>query len=196
MRLWNAGDCVSMPWKNGGGITTEIAVWPEGAGLDSFGWRISSAAVSASGPFSRFAGIDRSLAVLHDGVLSIRADGGEEFNLTAASEPYCFRGEQQVEALVRYGELTDLNVMTRRGVYSHRLLRLSGQALYALRRTASILLLYCPQDGGEMLYEGAAISIACGDILMLDRDDKSGCVELRCEPQHVFYLIHIADDKE
>ena len=31
----------SMPWKNGGGETTEIAVSPPGAGLDDFDWRVA-----------------------------------------------------------------------------------------------------------------------------------------------------------
>lgn len=44
-----------MPWKNGGGITTEIAIAPPGATLDAFDWRISTARVEAAGPFSRFA---------------------------------------------------------------------------------------------------------------------------------------------
>ena len=46
------------PWKNGGGSTTEIAVWPNGAGLDEFDWRISLATITQSGPFSFFPGID------------------------------------------------------------------------------------------------------------------------------------------
>jgi uncharacterized protein len=53
-----------MPWKNGGGETAEIAVFPEGATLDDFDWRISMATVSADGPFSLFPGVDRTLSVL------------------------------------------------------------------------------------------------------------------------------------
>ena len=53
-----------MPWKNGGGTTIEIAVSPHGAGLDDFDWRVSMARVEGSGPFSRFADIDRCLCVL------------------------------------------------------------------------------------------------------------------------------------
>src|SRR3546814_10305481 len=52
-----------MPWKNGGGSTTEVAVAPDGAGLDEFDWRISMAVVGADGPFSGFPGVDRTLAV-------------------------------------------------------------------------------------------------------------------------------------
>jgi len=40
-----AADRRFAPWKNGGGETAEIACFPEGAGFDGFGWRISTARV-------------------------------------------------------------------------------------------------------------------------------------------------------
>jgi environmental stress-induced protein Ves len=60
----------TMPWKNGGGTTIEIARSPEppeGAGLDDLDWRVSMARVDGPGPFSRFEGVDRTLAVLDGG---------------------------------------------------------------------------------------------------------------------------------
>jgi environmental stress-induced protein Ves len=54
----------SMPWKNGQGTTTEIAIYPDNANLSAFQWRLSSASMSASGPFSSFAGYERLLVVL------------------------------------------------------------------------------------------------------------------------------------
>ncbi|RUU10282.1 HutD family protein, partial [Mesorhizobium sp. M7A.T.Ca.TU.009.01.3.2] len=77
MRILRAAEYRSMPWKNGGGVTTEIAVSPSGAGLDDFDWRVSMARVELSGPFSQFAGIDRTLAVLE----------GEGIVLEIASHP-------------------------------------------------------------------------------------------------------------
>ena len=43
-----------MPWKNGLGVTREMAVFPSGANLErgDFLWRLSSADVGTSGPFS------------------------------------------------------------------------------------------------------------------------------------------------
>ncbi len=38
-----------MPWKNGGGVTTEICVSPPSGAFD---WRVSIATVNADGPFS------------------------------------------------------------------------------------------------------------------------------------------------
>ena len=64
MRIIRAADCRRMPWKNGRGETVEIAISPDGAGIDDFDWRLSMARVETDGPFSLFAGIDRTLAVL------------------------------------------------------------------------------------------------------------------------------------
>ena len=51
-----------MPWKNGGGSTTELLVEPAGATLQTgFRWRLSMAALETSGPFSRFEGHDRTM---------------------------------------------------------------------------------------------------------------------------------------
>ena len=40
------GDCPVMPWRNGQGSTTELAIEPPGAALDGFDWRISIARAS------------------------------------------------------------------------------------------------------------------------------------------------------
>ncbi len=64
MRILRAGDHRQMPWKNGGGVTTEVAISPPDATVSDFDWRISMAKVPASGPFSAFANIERVLAVL------------------------------------------------------------------------------------------------------------------------------------
>ena len=50
----------AMPWKNGLGVTAQIAIHPPGATLADFTWRISSAEVRGSNPFSNFAGTPRA----------------------------------------------------------------------------------------------------------------------------------------
>ena len=75
MRILRASTYRRMPWKNGGGETTEIAVSPEGAGLDDFAWRISMARVDGDGPFSAFAGVDRTLSILEGEGLRLEIAG-------------------------------------------------------------------------------------------------------------------------
>ena len=64
------------PWKNGGGVTTELAMSPPGAGLDNFDWRVSLASIAEDGPFSQFPGVDRTLVmVAGDGYTQTVANG-------------------------------------------------------------------------------------------------------------------------
>jgi len=108
------------PWKNGGGRTWEIAIGPADAGLDDFDWRISMARVDTEGPFSRFPGIVRTLAVL-EGALRLRvqaqpagAIAQKEYamRLDRETAPWRFDGDVPVHAEV-IAPVLDLNLMHR-----------------------------------------------------------------------------------
>lgn len=119
MRLIRDAEQVRMPWKNGGGETIEIARGPEGSTLDTFEWRISRAQIDRPGAFSRFDGIDRTLAILEGEGVSLSIEG-QEVCLTAASSPFSFDGGAAISSRLLKGPVTDLNVMTKRGRCSHR----------------------------------------------------------------------------
>src|SRR3546814_16116339 len=51
------------PWKNGGGITREIHVYPARAGPESFAWRTSSADVTPAGPFASYRNIAHTIVL-------------------------------------------------------------------------------------------------------------------------------------
>lgn len=109
---------VPMPWKNGGGITYELAAFPEGAPLDGFLWRISMAEVASDGPFSAFTGIDRTLTLM-TGTGLVLDFAGAEILLDSGAPPLSFPGEAPVTGCPVDGPILDLNVMTRRGAVSH-----------------------------------------------------------------------------
>lgn len=114
-----------MPWKNGGGSTTEVAIGPAGASLDAFDWRISMAQVATDGPFSNFPGIDRTLAVIEGGGMELTIGDRRPVVLGCETEPLGFAGDTPTTARLLAGEITDLNVMTRRGRFNHRVERIS-----------------------------------------------------------------------
>jgi environmental stress-induced protein Ves len=122
VKLIRASDCRITPWKNGGGSTTEIAAEPSGASLDAFDWRVSMASVAADGPFSEFPDIDRSLAVVKGNGLALTIGGAAAVTLGCGSDPISFAGDVATSARLIAGDIIDLNVMTRRGRFSHRLL--------------------------------------------------------------------------
>lgn len=123
MKILRARDYRRMPWKNGKGETIEVAVYPENAGLDDFEWRISMASVTTDGPFSTFPGIDRTLSVLTGEGIELSVAGQPPVTLTQNSAPYSFPADQPTTARLINGPITDLNVMTRRGVRSHEVTR-------------------------------------------------------------------------
>jgi len=101
-----------MPWKNGLGTTTEIAIDPPGAGLDAFTWRVSIADLQVSGPFSAFAGHDRLLVQIEGEPMTLSHEGGGGRRLRLLS-PYGFAGELETHGALD-GPARDFNVMVRR----------------------------------------------------------------------------------
>ena len=123
MRILRAGQYTRMPWKNGGGETTEIAVHPAGASIEDFGWRVSMATVASDGPFSLFPGIDRTLSVLEGEGMVLTIGDSAPGTLTPSSAPLSFPADVPTSAQLVGGPITDLNVMTRRGHFTHRVER-------------------------------------------------------------------------
>lgn len=114
-----------MPWKNGGGETTEIAVWPKNALLDDFEWRVSMARVEADGPFSPFADVDRTLVILEGAGLELTIENQPSLVLTKDALPTSFPADIPTFATLRAGAIVDLNIMTRRGVFRHSVEKIS-----------------------------------------------------------------------
>ena len=165
MKILRAADHRVMPWKNGGGSTTEIAVFPEGAGLEAFDWRVSMASVAADGPFSIFPGIDRTLAVLSGTGIVLDIAGRDPVRLTTDDAPQAFPGDAATQGTLIGGPIVDLNVMTRRRRFTHRVMR------HRLRHTATVV-----TEGAVTLIisrsPGAALS-AGDEQVQLDRDDAA-----------------------
>ncbi|WP_083944959.1 MULTISPECIES: HutD family protein [unclassified Variovorax] len=146
------------PWKNGGGTTQEIACWPPGAGLSDFGWRVSIATIAAEGPFSVFAGIDRSIMLLEgEGVCLRSRDGRIDHRLDIPHRPFAFAGDVEVDCTLQGGASSDFNVMTRRGQWRAEVQVLDGAAGIAPASHGVLLALrgdWCLEGEGRLCREG------------------------------------------
>src|SRR3954471_5006250 len=88
-----------MPWKNGGGVTTDIAVsmFPGFASghWEGIVWRFSRTAIVTPGAFSDLSGFDRELAlVAGKGLVLETADG--DIDVRHAFKPVRFAGETAI----------------------------------------------------------------------------------------------------
>lgn len=109
-----AADVLSQPWKNGMGITREIARFPRDAGNDDFLWRVSVAEVNSAAPFSAFPGIDRQIVLLDGDGFRMTLDGAQTHALTTPFAPFAFAGEARVDVAMAGGATRDFNLMVRR----------------------------------------------------------------------------------
>jgi len=150
-RLLSPADYRRMPWKNGAGLTHEIAVHPEGAGTAAFAWRVSVAEVARDGPFSRFPGVDRTLVLLAGN--GVRLEGpGTPLDLHVPYEPVTFSGEAELECTLTDGAVRDFNLMVRRDAATGKVIvvRESGQAI----TPAQAYVCFAAAGGSECLIAG------------------------------------------
>jgi environmental stress-induced protein Ves len=178
-----------MPWRNGGGETAEVAIWPAGAALDAFDWRISMARVAADGPFSQFAGIERTLAVLTGAGLQLDVAGRPTVEITPRSAPYRFPGDAATTGTLIAGAITDLNVMTRRGRFSHRVGRVDLVAPTPLSVAAWSTLVVC--DSGRVCVRSASAAQHIGPLDTLVLEPSDAPVSLTPEPQALVLVVEL-----
>ena len=185
MRILPAAGFAVQPWKNGGGVTTEIIVSPPGAGFDTFDWRISMARVASDGPFSLFPGIDRSLAVLEGEAIRLMVEGRGEIIVNRESHPAVFPGEIAITGTLTSGPILDLNVMTRRSKWRHLLSRVAVEAgPFALARCGDVSLAIIRGSAGAC----AGQRFADGDAILLD---DSGTLDLRLDRHGVIWVADL-----
>ena len=183
-RLVRSRDLVRVPWKNGGGTTAEVAVHPPGAALDGFDWRISMADVASDGPFSRFPGIDRTLVLAEGRDLTLTLEG-RSHRLAEPGDLLAFPGEADTVATLGHGAIRDVNIMSRRGRFGHRVTLLSAGTIRSDWARAAVVAVVALEpvvatlDGSVFRLETldvALIEAAPGDLAV---DARTILVELR-----------------
>jgi hypothetical protein len=156
-----------MPWKNGQGRTTEIAVHPPGAGLEAFTWRLSIADLAASGPFSTFAGHDRILVQLEGAPMTLAHEGRGEHRLMRLG-PHRFAGEWPTHGALEAPPARDFNVMVRRAEASADLAvhRLEAGGTVAVHGEAETRLAYVHEGSAAVRLGDETCALAAGDTLV------------------------------
>ena len=120
MEIIRYAELKAHPWRNGGGVTRELASHSAAApaqdapGAD-WDWRVSIADVSKAGDFSAYPGMDRVLTVVEGELLLLSVDGAE--HPLEKYRPFRFSGDAAASGALPTGDIRDLNVITRTGVF-------------------------------------------------------------------------------
>ena len=170
-------DYRKMPWKNGGGVTEEIALDPPGGsweGPSRILWRVSMAPVASSGPFSIFPGYDRLLATLDGGELELRVEGKEPERLSPRGRVGSFPGDVPTEGILLGSPCRDFNLMVDRARSEAMLRFVSLDEEGTLRSKKSVGILFAAQGevgGRGPSLEGEPFVLSPGDCLLWRRED-------------------------
>lgn len=172
MRLIRQKAYRRQPWKNGGGETIEIAIHPREATIADFDWRVSMARVEADGPFSLFKDIDRTLMILDGEGIELAVEGHPSVQIV--KEPHSFAGDAPAQARLIEGPVSDLNVMTRRGRYRHRVRTIETDGTRDFVVQSPVALLYCHEGSVSVGDEYAEpFDVAAGDTLFIEAQPNS-----------------------
>ena len=114
MQIIRFAELKAEPWRNGGGVTRQLASRPsaDGSGWD---WRVSLADVTKAGDFSPFPGMERLLTVVEGELLLLTVEGTER--PVEKYRPFRFDGGAATSAKLPTGDIRNLNVITRAGAF-------------------------------------------------------------------------------
>ncbi|MFE4544749.1 HutD family protein [Arthrobacter sp. NPDC056727] len=117
MQIIRFADIKPQPWRNGGGVTRELASHRGAASADdgAWDWRVSIADVTKAGDYSAFPGMERLLTVVEGELLLLSVDGAE--HPLEKYRPFRFPGGAASSSALPTGDVRNLNVITREGAF-------------------------------------------------------------------------------
>jgi len=99
-----------LPWKNGGGVSVDIA-WD--AETDGETWRFGRTPIVAAGPFSDYSGNDRLQVLVAGQGLVLQAPDGE-IDVRQPFRPVRFAGEIRITSRLEHGPVEVVNLIGQR----------------------------------------------------------------------------------
>ena len=173
--LFKSSDYQAMPWKNGAGLTTQLAIEPEDATLESgFQWRLSMADVRMDGPFSAFPDYERTILLLKGKGIELDFNGNGRKRLATPLDPFHFPGEWHATGELLDGPCRDFNVITHKGLKQQvSVLRPDPRAVLPAAPTS---LLFCVHGKARVTPQGHVLGHH--DLLRLD---DAGVLEVAAE---------------
>jgi len=184
MRILRWSELKAVPWKNGHGITRELA---KEANAASFSWRLSIADVAGDGPFSRFVGMRRILTVVAGkGMELIGLNGTLQADLGVPVE---FDGALEIASRLKDGPLRDLNLIFDPRVCNGQVSALMERESLSLHsRSGRVYALYCMEGSLELIGGG---QLQKGDSAILKQGTRA--VRINAASQALLVTIDFLD---
>lgn len=170
-----------MSWKNGQGVTAEIALFPENAQFpeEAFSWRLSSATVNAATSFSQFPGYERLLTVIEGAGLLL--DKKE----LRPDQVIRFSGDIQVPCELIDGPCVDLGLIyDPKQVSAEMEVQYLQAGSFQLKLQGEVHFLFC----SEGRFSAENLNISTGDCLEIEDLDT---IEVKVQSSVKLVLISL-----
>jgi environmental stress-induced protein Ves len=160
----------TIPWKNGKGQTTELAISENGT-IDNFDWRLSIASVVEDGPFSDFSGYERNLILLEGQGIELTHDHkDDDKQIDLLDKPLSissFNGSAKTLGRLIDGAISDFNLMTKDGKYNVEVIASIGQQVYQITN-ADLCFVYSHQSYITLKTESEDMILPTGFLAMIE----------------------------
>ena len=162
-----------MPWKNGGGVTIDIAAsmlpgFAPGS-WEGIIWRFSRTAIVTPGAFSDLSGYDRQLVLVSGEGLVLGTPVGE-IDVRQPFRPVRFTGETSIVSRLEAGPVEVVNLIGDRSRVAIDLCCLLGGATHTC--PAGIHIVYAATDSCELSINDKAREIAAGHAMRIDAGES------------------------
>ncbi|MBB4372457.1 hypothetical protein GGD63_005265 [Bradyrhizobium sp. cir1] len=168
-------DYTRSPWKNGGGILTDITGAHRADSpvkdWDSLLWRFASTPIVTPGPFSYMPGIDRLQMVVKGRGLVLKSPM-QEFDEREPFTTVRFTGELEIVTALEQGPVEVVNLMARRGAAEIELAALREPGERPL--SAGTHLVYAVSGDCSLRLNSEDILVPDGSTLKVELTEASG----------------------
>jgi hypothetical protein len=150
------------PWKNGGGVTIDIA--------EDEGWRFGRTPITAPGPFSDYSGFDRAQVLVSGRGLVLESPEGA-IDVRVPFKPVSFAGETPIVSRLEGGPVEVVNLIGERARVTIDLQVLRAGA--SLRRGAGTHIAYAADGTAALAIDGEPHRLAADHALRIDAASPS-----------------------
>jgi len=152
---------VRTPWKNGGGVTVDIA-------FEGDVWRFSRTPITAAGPFSDYRGFERLQVLVAGSGLVLQTPTGE-IDVRRPFRPVRFNGETPIVSRLEAGPVEVINLMGERSRVTLDLAVLDAGGTRALG--PGLHFAYCPGGRATMRSGNVDYDLPADGGLRMDATD-------------------------
>ncbi|WP_376985198.1 HutD family protein [Bosea sp. R86505] len=158
----------SKPWKNGGGVTVDIAdataPGADPSGWEGMVWRLGRTAIVQPGPFSDLTGYERLQAVIVGSGLVLEGSAGA-IDLRLPFVPVRYDGGLPLVSRLENGPVEVVNLIVDRALCSADLKVMEPGEAVAL--TGGISILYAPGEAVTARCDDAEVTVPGGHALQI-----------------------------